>query len=109
MKLKEQRSERIEKMYFTFDHSHRVPEEIGRYTSKLVLLALGVVVILLVILLSFENADGANLTFSLSFDAPSGSAKANAADNGPEIDLEQTFWRSELKNSPPEGWGSQSQ
>lgn len=96
-------------MYFTFDHSHRVPEEIGRYTSKLVLLALGVVVILLVILLSFENADGATLSSYLSFDAPSGSVEANAVDDGLEIDLEQNSWRSELKNSPPEGWDSQSQ
>ena len=96
-------------MYFTFDHSHGVPEEIGRYTSKLVLLALGVVVILLVILLSFENVDGATITAYLSFDAPAGPMEANAVDGGLEIDLEQNSWRSELKNSPPEGWDSQSQ
>ena len=95
-------------MYFTFDHSHRVPQEIGRYTSKLVLLGLGIVVVLLVIFLSFENVAGATIIAYLSFDAPAGSMEANAVDGGLEIDLEQTFWRSELKNSPPKGWDLQS-
>ena len=96
-------------MYSAFDHSHEVPVKIERNASKVVLLAVAIVVMLLVIFLSFENADGATLTSYLSFDAPSGSVEANAADDGWEIDLEQNSWRSELKNSPPEGWDSQSQ
>lgn len=96
-------------MYSAFDHSHKVPVKIERNASKVVLLAVAIVVMLLVIFLSFENADGATLTSYLSFAASSGSIEVNAVDGGLEIDLEQTFWRSELKNSPPEGWVSQSQ
>ena len=95
-------------MYFIFGYSREVPVKIERNASKVVLLAVAIVVMLLVIFLSFENADGATLTSYLSFDAPAGSMEASAADDGWEIDLEQNSWRSELKNSPPEGWVSQS-
>jgi len=96
-------------MYSAFDHSHEVPVKIERNASKVVLLAVAIVVMLLVIFLSFENADGATITAYLSFGAPASSMEASAADDGWEIDLEQNSWRSELKNSPPEGWDSQSQ
>ncbi len=96
-------------MYFIFGYSREVPVKIERNTSKAVLLAVGIAVVLLVIFLSFENADGVTLISYLSFGAPSGSMEASAADDGWEIDLEQNSWRSELKNSPPEGWNSQSQ
>lgn len=96
-------------MYSAFDHSHEVPVKIERNASKVVLLAVAIVVMLLVIFLSFENVDGATVTAYLSFDAPAGSMEANTVDGGLEIDLEQNSWRSELKNSPPEGSVSQSQ
>jgi hypothetical protein len=89
-------------MYFVFGQSREVQAEIERNASTLVLLAVGVVVMLLVIFLSFENAYGATLTSRPSFGAPCGSVEASAADGGWEIDLEQSSWISELKNSPPE-------
>ncbi|UCB52535.1 MAG: hypothetical protein JSV10_00075 [Candidatus Zixiibacteriota bacterium] len=106
MKLKEQRNERIAKMNLTFDHLRRALEETGRYALKLVLFAVGVVVVLLVIFLSFENADGAIHPSFLSFDTSA--VSANAPDDGSEIGLERNSWRSELENSPPEGRNSQS-
>ena len=96
-------------MYFIFGYSREAPVQIERNTSTLVLLALGIAVVLLVIFLSFENADGATLTSHLFLGAPSGSVEAGAAYDGWEIDLEQNSWRSELKNSPPERWDLQSQ
>ena len=95
-------------MYFIFGYSREVQVEIERSASKLALLVVGIAVVLLVIFLSFENADGATLTSYLSFGTPSGSMEASAADDGLEIDSEQNSWISELKNSPPEGWDSQS-
>ena len=96
-------------MYFIFGYNREAPVQIERNASKLVLLAVGIVVALLVIFLSFENADGATLTSHLSFGTPCGSMDAGAAVDGWEIDLEQNSWRTELKNSPPEGWDLQSQ
>jgi hypothetical protein len=96
-------------MYSAFDHSHEVPVKIERNASKVVLLAVAIVVMLLVIFLSFENADGATLTSYLSFGAPADSMEASAAADGWEIDLEHNSWISEFKNSPPKGCVSQSQ
>jgi len=96
-------------MYFVFGYNREAPVQIERNASKLVLLAVGIAVALLVIFLSFENADGATLTSHLSLGAPCGSMEASAADGAWEMDLEQNSWRSEVKNSPPERWDLQSQ
>ena len=95
-------------MYFVFGQSREAQAEIERNASTLVLLALGMAVVLLVIFLSFENAHGAALASHLSVGAPCGSMEASAADEGCEIDLERNPFRSEIRNSPPEPWSSQS-
>jgi hypothetical protein len=96
-------------MYFVFGQNREVQAEIERNASTLVLIAVGIALVLLVIFLSFENAYGATLTSPPSLVAPCGSMEASTGDDGREIDLEQNSWRSELKNSPPEGWDLQSQ
>jgi hypothetical protein len=93
-------------MQFLFAYSRQAQAESESNAPGAVLFGIGVLVVLLVIFLSFENADGATLTSFLSFDTSASSA--SAADDGLEIALEQNFWRFELKNSPPEGWDSQS-
>jgi hypothetical protein len=93
-------------MYFVFGCSREVPVKIERNSPRLVMFAVGIAVVLLVIFLSFENADGATHTPCLSSDASV--VSTDAADDGLQIGLEQNSWRSELKNSPPERWDSQS-
>jgi len=93
-------------MYFVFGQSREVHAEIERNASTLVLLAVGIAVALLVIFLSFENAYGATLTSPPSIGPPCGSMEASAGDGGWEMGLEQSSWRSELKNSLPLVWNS---
>ena len=88
-------------MYFVFGHSREVQAEIKGNASTLVLLAVGIAVVLLLIFLSFENAHGATLASCPSLDAPHGLMEASASDDGREVDLEQSSWRSELKNPFP--------
>ena len=96
-------------MHFIFGIVREVPMKIESKVSKPALLVLGIAVVLLVIFLSFENTDGEPLPYRICFDAPSGSAQASAVGSGLEIDLERNFWRSDLKNPPPNWWDSQSQ
>ena len=96
-------------MQFIFAYLRQAQAEPERDAPRAILLGIGMLVVLLVIFLSFENADGATLTSHLSLGAPCGSMEASAADGAWEMDLEQNSWRSEVKNSPPERWDLQSQ
>jgi hypothetical protein len=96
-------------MYFVSGYSRELPVGVERSASKVALFVVAIAVVLLVIFLSFENTDGEPLPYRISFDAPSGSAEASAVGSGLEIDLERNFWRSDLKNPPPNWWDSQSQ
>ncbi len=95
-------------MHFIFGYSREVPVKIEKETSIATLIAIAVLVVLLFIFLSFENIDEKIRASDLIFHAPSSSIQIAGADNAFEIDSE-THWRSELKNSPQQGWDSQSQ
>lgn len=91
-------------MYFILGFDREAPVEIEKTGPSLCLLAVGIVVALLVIFLSFENAYGATLPSPPSLGTPCGSMEASAGDGGCKMNLEQSSWRSELENSPPVGW-----
>jgi len=96
-------------MHFIFGYLRETPVKIERETSKATLVVIAILVVLLVIFLSFENIDGETLSFYLSFHAPSGSVQISGAEDKFDIDSEQNFWISELKNSSHILWDSQSQ
>ena len=93
-------------MYFILGYDREAPVEIEKNGPTLCLLAVGIVVALLVIFLSFENAYGATLTSPPSFGASCGLMEASTADDGREIGLEQKSWKTELENPLQVGWTS---
>jgi hypothetical protein len=96
-------------MNLVFGHDREAPADKAKYNSKLALAGVGIVLVLLVILLSFENADGGTVGSHLFSETLFGSTQVIASDAEVEITLEPNSWRSELQNSPPLGWDSQSQ
>jgi len=93
-------------MHFIFGYFGEVREKIERETSKVALVGIAILVVLLFIFLSFEDIEGETLSSYLSFQTPSWSAQMGVVgkleiESG--IYSEQSFWSSELKNSPHEG------
>ena len=95
-------------MNFIFGYSREVPVKIERQTPKLALVGLAILIVVLFIFLTFEDIDDQISVSNLVFNAPPNSPQVANADNSSEIDSE-SLWRSELKNSPQQGWDSQSQ
>jgi len=90
-------------MYFIFGYLREVPVKFEKKTSIASLIAIAVLVVLLFIFLSFEDVDEPTRSSYLTFNASSCSSQMDV--NGElgiesETDIEQNFWRSELKNSP---------